>query len=97
MWRKSGYFGSFSATQFFDFGGKVAIFGEKVADFESKILATLVKAGFIRKSHEKKVKIQQGEKSGVEFTFVPRKIPSSLTKMDRQEAAQSSGIHLGTS
>ena len=26
---------------FFYFGGKVAIFGEKVADFERKILATL--------------------------------------------------------
>ena len=42
MWRKSGYFGNFVATQFFDFGGKVAKFGEKVADFERKILATLV-------------------------------------------------------
>ena len=41
MWRKSGYFGNFVATQFFDFGGKVAIFGDKVADFERKILATL--------------------------------------------------------
>ena len=29
------------ATQFFDFGGKVAIFGGKAADFERKILATL--------------------------------------------------------
>ena len=41
MWRKSGYFGNFVATQFFDFGGKVAIFGGKAADFERKILATL--------------------------------------------------------
>ena len=42
MWRKSGYFGNFVATQFFDFGGKVAIFGGKAADFERKILATLL-------------------------------------------------------
>ena len=41
MWRKSGYFGNFVATQFFDFGGKVATFGGKAADFERKILATL--------------------------------------------------------
>ena len=41
MWRKSGYFGNFVATQFFYFGGKVAIFGGKAADFERKILATL--------------------------------------------------------
>ena len=45
MWRKSGYFENFVATQFFDFGGKVAtIFGGKAADFERKILATLGKS-----------------------------------------------------
>ena len=40
-WRKSGYFETFLVTQFFYFGGKVAIFGGKAADFERKILAKL--------------------------------------------------------